>query len=903
MKKKLFFKLFIFAVIGALVTVTSCKDYDEDITDLQTQITSLKTTVDAIDAAVKSGSVIKSVTPVTNGIKITLSNNQDYTITNGAAGATGATGSKGDKGDKGDTGAAGTAGSVVTIGANGNWFINGTDTGKPSRGVAGPAGADGEDGAPGADGEDGAYYYPHADGFWHKVDGQIDNATTQKWLPEGTITAVHDSVTGLVTLYNVEDANGPFTLGKTVLAGLLFAPNTMEDGVGVIDLGYINGVLGLNTIKSTFQTNLKLNFRFNPSSADISATTWKYIGNSVKFRAAPSSDNANIFADPTVIDKNGWGEFGLQVVTWAEPAAGEERVLALQGSSPQGQGTKVITSDYVKVAPVQYLATISDSKKTPLFVDYRIASPNIGDAHDHELLYTAKDLELLDYVWATAALPAPPVNKKRFEDHGFTDYKFEFSTVANYDGLDGVTDQNAFVSLSGSKLTVLQGTASIARRPLIKVTLKSSLNNAVLATGYIKFTIVQQATVPPTPKTYTFDGGTIPYASLFKGQAVIADNKTDIAVDWIRMNQIYTELGLSHDQFTAIYTAAPTFVPADQGMGGIVTSANQPNVDSYALKYQITPLAKFGQTTVTYTFTPTTPSRPVLNFVFTYNILKPTLDKTILAGYRYNGSPTDVLTQGMNTGTGYLMQLYLGEAFAFGTSAYRNVFGAATSNKIDGATHTFQFKPTIPVQTGAQLTPPVGSTIDGTLGTSGAPTSGQLMDLTTKLTTVERVYDMQFVTTYPNTQTDVFDFKVHFVNPFEIKLASPVDFQLIDKINGTADTEDVMDNYIVTFKGKIIVNKGVPSTTDSPTNVKASDYVDLSLATYGLFYKLAPGSQYFTISKAPINDWDKGSILTWDNAGTQLITEQSVATLQVKFVTGFAEITRAIADIITVKPE
>jgi len=41
MKKKLFFKLFIFAVIGAFVTVTSCKDYDDDINNLQDQIEKL----------------------------------------------------------------------------------------------------------------------------------------------------------------------------------------------------------------------------------------------------------------------------------------------------------------------------------------------------------------------------------------------------------------------------------------------------------------------------------------------------------------------------------------------------------------------------------------------------------------------------------------------------------------------------------------------------------------------------------------------------------------------------------------------------------------------------------------------------------------------------------------------
>lgn len=43
-----------------------------------------------------------------------------------------------------------------TIGENGNWFINGEDTGKPSRGEQGPKGEQGPQGPAGANGEDGA---------------------------------------------------------------------------------------------------------------------------------------------------------------------------------------------------------------------------------------------------------------------------------------------------------------------------------------------------------------------------------------------------------------------------------------------------------------------------------------------------------------------------------------------------------------------------------------------------------------------------------------------------------------------------------------------------------------------------------------------------------------------------
>lgn len=69
------------------------------------------------------------------------------------------------KGDKGDTGATGADGKngvngiTPTIGANGNWYIGNTDTGKPSRGEKGDTGASG---APGKDGTNGS---PGADGI------------------------------------------------------------------------------------------------------------------------------------------------------------------------------------------------------------------------------------------------------------------------------------------------------------------------------------------------------------------------------------------------------------------------------------------------------------------------------------------------------------------------------------------------------------------------------------------------------------------------------------------------------------------------------------------------------------------------------------------------------------------
>ena len=67
----------------------------------------------------------------------------------------GGTGAKGDKGDPGADGAPGKDGATPAIGSNGNWFINGVDTNKPSRGAQGDKGETGAQGKQGIQGPTG----------------------------------------------------------------------------------------------------------------------------------------------------------------------------------------------------------------------------------------------------------------------------------------------------------------------------------------------------------------------------------------------------------------------------------------------------------------------------------------------------------------------------------------------------------------------------------------------------------------------------------------------------------------------------------------------------------------------------------------------------------------------------
>lgn len=79
-----------------------------------------------------------TTTPIEGGIRVTITDadgEHTFDIMNGRDGGEAAT---------------------PNIGENGNWYINGEDTGKPSRGEQGPKGEQGPQGPAGADGEDGA---------------------------------------------------------------------------------------------------------------------------------------------------------------------------------------------------------------------------------------------------------------------------------------------------------------------------------------------------------------------------------------------------------------------------------------------------------------------------------------------------------------------------------------------------------------------------------------------------------------------------------------------------------------------------------------------------------------------------------------------------------------------------
>ena len=103
-------------------------------------------------------------------------------------GATGPAGPQGPAGAPGKDGTAGADGITPHIGDNGNWYIGSTDTGKPSRGVAGAKGSDGANGKDGAQGEKGADGKTPVRGtdYWTAADKQEIVNSVIAALPDGT---------------------------------------------------------------------------------------------------------------------------------------------------------------------------------------------------------------------------------------------------------------------------------------------------------------------------------------------------------------------------------------------------------------------------------------------------------------------------------------------------------------------------------------------------------------------------------------------------------------------------------------------------------------------------------------------------------------------------------------------
>lgn len=217
----------------------SCKDYSEDINGLESRISALEGQIQKLQAAVDAGAILQSVEKTDYGWLI-KTNKGDYQVYNGV------------DGEDGKDGVDGKDGSVITIGDNGHWFIDGNDTGLQAKGQDGKDGKDGVDGKDGKDGKDGSVITIGDNGNWF-----IDGNDTGIYAGDAAATRPYVVVTDeKIEFYNLKDADGNLVepnptviyLGQK-LSSLVFIPENYVDGVEAI-VGETLAFYPLHTLKS-----------------------------------------------------------------------------------------------------------------------------------------------------------------------------------------------------------------------------------------------------------------------------------------------------------------------------------------------------------------------------------------------------------------------------------------------------------------------------------------------------------------------------------------------------------------------------------------------------------------------------------------------------------------------------
>ena len=572
MNKKYFSVLLMGAMTVATVgTVTSCKDYDDDISNLQEQIDKLSETIKNIQTQIDNGAILTSVTPTENGMTITLNQNgqtKNYTISNGKDGQNGKS---------------------WKIGDNGNWWYdegNGyVDSKFPARGENGK---DGENGNKGENGKNGKYYVPNPETGCFDIyqDGTKVESTNIAYTAtaENAITATWEK--GVLTLVGVKDAvDGKIVLNlNSVLRAMVFNPSHYVDGVEAIDLAtYTYQPLGVKkvdadgdfladapfyalladgvTVESPlyFAPDMKASYFLNPSNADVTeeAKDYKFLMSSAKYTDFTRAAATSIFTVKKVENKDGKlnvsakydGEAIKQLErTWTKDR--EMTLVALQYTKDDATVTSdfatLTTSDYSNVHILSAKSAYTDSRawlfrnatktiyehfdsQNPANNVVQTSSTEDGVTPVAEVKYdNDKGIDLRSLIrtsWYVnsnfVTVETTNATEEKVKEAGF---KYSFELVGYHTGVN-LTSQSAHAAIAADGYTLrpqavddngkqqaygaAQTRAIIGREPLVRVILNDTVHNKIAAVAYMKIKIAENVTTAdPTQITKDFADNT-----------------------------------------------------------------------------------------------------------------------------------------------------------------------------------------------------------------------------------------------------------------------------------------------------------------------------------------------------------------------------------------------------------
>ena len=581
MKRKYFSVLLMGALaIASTSMVTSCKDYDDDINNLQGQIDALSKTLSELQTKINDGSILKSVESDGNGgIKVTVTKNGTDTSYNIK---------------QGEQGAAGKDADVWKIGEDGYWYKNDTKTEYKALGTKGETG---ETGATGAAGKDGKYYVPNPETgtFWVYGDGDkaaYDSKIVYTATNEDVITAVWDNDN--LTLTNVAGAPGKKIVVSlsSALKSLVFDPDFYYAGIEAFDLAtykynpatvkavdadgdYSKDAPTVADDAFTYAPDLAATYFLNPSNAKMSndAAKYSFIAYNKDYTRAAADYGSTFKVESADLTTKGKVTVhakynGNAIKNIAEN--NQVTVLALQYTS----GDSVVTSDFAAIKASTYSKLVLNNP-TLQHVDaipshlYQTAQDAIDNAAQIHVAWNSKGIDLREYVNTDRTYDKDENPTCKAWDKNAAEglveksgFKYSFELVGYKSG-DNKTSQSAHAAIASNGYTLrpqmtaggkqqaygaAQNEATIGREPLVRVILKDTVNNKIAAVGYIK--VVIEKTVAEN-KAEEVDLVTVnkPYT------IACGDNNIDLQkVTWAQVEeQLYAKLNMSKEAFEEAY--------------------------------------------------------------------------------------------------------------------------------------------------------------------------------------------------------------------------------------------------------------------------------------------------------------------------------------------------------------
>lgn len=535
-------------ILGALTvtstnTLTSCKDYDDDISDLQEQINANSSALEQIKALIKSGQVITGVTNSGTGVTFTMSDGKTYTVTNGKDGAAGA---------KGDTGVAGKDASVWTIGADGFWYCDGKKTEYPARGAQGEKGdpgtpgekgdpgapgekgdpgAPGEKGEPGAAGKNGGYYKPNLETHnfdYIDADGNVTDSGIS-WLGQG-MTALDKGSYYLLCNVVVD--------GKLVdyikvakgneIGSIVYSPAEYYQGIQSIEVDAYRYIpLDLfdadpkvdqtnkedrivegysSAYQFSFVPNVVMRYYLNPKNAFVDTedkSKYSFVITDSKYTRAFTDKDLEVKEITQEFAEDG-KPTGLFTVT---AKAAQDRDKEIKNIYPDNE---------VTVAALRYT-----DGETAVVSDFAALHHNVVSSFG--IYYTPSDDGSLNWVPRTPAEAKEniqfywpydkPINlnevfsacyypenetwsifpKQKMTDAGF---ELQFEQIGFVAGEEGTIQADHIKSLENGVLTPVNEPASAGRTPIIRIKLVDTNNNQIAAVAYAKIMLVKPEIQP-----------------------------------------------------------------------------------------------------------------------------------------------------------------------------------------------------------------------------------------------------------------------------------------------------------------------------------------------------------------------------------------------------------------------